>query len=215
MQQIIKSLFPLIILVLMGFISCESIFESIDGEFEKTETTMGPADVKAKASLSDYSVTISSAAHTTSDLYTFYQGLEEIRVNDGYYTYDTTVYAPSSFTIDTLLTSYNVVTPSDTTISYLRLDNAQKGHLVVFLTDYANIKLYRESSGQMTEVKCSDDNIPIETSAGFFTVSADGAPLPIIKARYEFVVENIDYLIEVITDDQTLSKTFKAALHFE
>lgn len=228
--QVSKFSLPIVLLILLVFFSCESIFESFDSNFQTQEYEMESADQMAKESLSSYSMTINTnnIAPNTEKVDLFHS-LNGIIVNDNFYTYDTTifkydttvstggdsVFTPSVFTIDTLLTSYNVVTASDTTNSFLRLTNNKNGNLVFFFTDYVQMKMYSEENNQMVEIKFIDDTMPLETIAGYFAVSSDNNAKPIIKSRYVFPLKNKDYLMEIMTNDQTVSTTFKAAFHFE
>lgn len=178
--------------------------------------------------------------YSEKTLVDLYQALNEmeagIRVNDEFYTfdttfsYDTTVFTydttisgmdttvvPDSFKVDTTaniadhLTSYEVETFSDTTESYLLFDNVMSGDVIFFFTDYIYMNLYDED-GNVLETEDSD--MPLETVAGYFTVS-DKNPVPVIKSRFAYKIEAKKYLIELITHDQTVSRTFKAAIHFD
>lgn len=159
-----------------------------------------------------------------------------IKINDNFHTfdttfsYDTTIFTydttisgidttvvPDSFEVDTTaniadhLTSYEVKTFSDTTQSYLLFDNVMSGDVIFFFTDYIYMNLYDED-GNVLEIEDSD--MPLETVVGFFNVSGKN-PCPVIKSRFAYKIDAKKYLIELITYDQTKSKTFNAAIHFD
>jgi len=150
-----------------------------------------------------------------------------VPINDGFFTYDTTVFTydtvvvetdttfiPDSIAIDTSLTSYNLRTHSDTTNSFIIIDNASSGNIVLYFTDYVRTNLYRVADNTVEAIELKDDSMPLETIAGFFNVSGSYAT-PVVKTRNVYSVGTDKLLLEIITTDQTKSKTFQAAFHFE
>jgi hypothetical protein len=53
--------------------------------------------------------------------------------------------------------------------------------------------------------------MPPEVIAGYFDI-IDNKPYPVIKARYAYLLENGDYLLEIVTTDQTRSRSFSLAI---
>jgi len=261
-KNIFKSIFIIAIMIFTLFVISCDIFK----DFEDETFEMGVADNAAKGTLSDTSYSVYTALlkdydstnyllefsngikdtipiseiygeNSKSDLYHALDEVEAgIRVNDDFYTfdttftYDTTVFTydttisgidttvvPDSFAVDTTtnitdhLTSYQVKTFSDTTKSYLLFDNVTSGYVVFFFTDYIYMNLYDED-GNILEIE--DSNMPLETISGYFVVSGKN-PSPVVKSRFACNVEAKKYLIELITHDQTVSRTFKAAIHFD
>jgi hypothetical protein len=150
-----------------------------------------------------------------------------VPINDGLFTYDTTVFTydtvvvgtdttfiPDSIAIDTSLTSYNLRTHGDTTNSFVIIDNANSGNIVLYFTDYVRTNLYGVVDNIVEAIELKDDSMPLETMAGFFDVSGSYAS-PVVKSRNVYSVGNEKLLLEIITTDQTKSKTFQAAFHFE
>lgn len=150
-----------------------------------------------------------------------------VPINDGFFTYDTTVftydtvvvgtnttYLPDSIAIDTSLTSYNLRTHSDTTNSFIIIDNVRSGNIALYFTDYVRTKLYRVANNTVESIKLMDDSMPLEMIAGFYNVSGSYAT-PAVKTRNVYTVGADQLLLEIITTDQTRSKTFQAAFHFE
>ena len=91
--------------------------------------------------------------------------------------------------------------------TYYCYDFGSSGRTVFYFDDYVNMQLYSESGNVLTPY----ESMPLEIVAGYFKVQ-NKTPVPIIKSRYEYSLHAGKYLIEIITTDQTISRTFNAVI---
>ncbi|MFA4906697.1 MAG: hypothetical protein WC602_00310 [archaeon] len=102
---------------------------------------------------------------------------------------------------DTMI--YRFITPSALNSSYYVLDVPEDGDYYIYLNEYVKVKL----TGVSGVEEDADESVPLELTANFFTIS-DNKPVPVVKARYAFELTEGKYLLELITTDQTISRTF-------
>ncbi|MBU0713287.1 hypothetical protein KJ762_14135 [bacterium] len=113
----------------------------------------------------------------------------------------------------TLLTT-QVTTVAKPNSTYLLFSSRKKSKTYFFFDDYVKVKLYETNGDQITEVNCTDDRIPLETSAGYFKLVSK-TPAPVIKARFEYDLDLKVYLLEIITTDQTVDAKFRSVIIYE
>jgi len=107
----------------------------------------------------------------------------------------------------TTLCTYKIVTGSTPDSTYLILNIPTTGTTYFYFDDYVKMNVYDLN----TSKKLDNHSIPLETTANYFTIK-DNKPVPIIKARYEYMLDTGKYIIEFISTDQTLSSTFRTVI---
>jgi len=128
---------------------------------------------------------------------------------DSEYTYIDKFYSVAHLQkyLTTSLCTYQIVTESKPKKTYIILDVPFKGDTYFYFDDYIKIRLYKEDD----ELNSKSEMIPIETSAYYFTLK-DNIPNPVLKTRYIFKLNQGQYLLEIESNDQTLSTNFRAVI---
>lgn len=111
-------------------------------------------------------------------------------------------------------TSYDIKTLADSANTFLLFNGGGAGRATFYFTDYVRMNLLDVNGSSIDTVELDNDRISLELSAGFYS-STGSSPNPIIKSRYAFDLEDQDYLLQLITFEQTLSNRFFAAILFE
>ena len=111
-------------------------------------------------------------------------------------------------------TCYDVRTLADSANTFLLFNGGGAGRATFYFTDYVRMNLLDVDGTSIDTVELGDDKIPLELSAGFYSTTGS-SPKPIIKSRYAYDLEDQDYLLQLITFEQTLSNRFFAAILFE
>jgi len=114
------------------------------------------------------------------------------------------------------LNTYQVVTASSPDTSYLLFSSRKAATTYFYFSDYIKMEVYVENDENIEEVECQSDDIPLETTAGYYEYDeTDEVVDPVIKSRYEYNLQSDLYLIKIITTDQTLSKSFRSVIIYE
>ncbi|MBL7067407.1 MAG: hypothetical protein ISS29_06060 [Candidatus Marinimicrobia bacterium] len=208
------SFFILVFLV----ISCDSIVESLDSGFKTEKYEMLAIDTLAAAIFSDTLITdivpaivekieIVSGTDTTIVYGLKYAGVTDTISDNQSITILNSLYADSA-RLSAGSVIFNVKSSPDSFSTYYCYDCNASEKSVFYFTDYAKMNLTDENGNTLN---VSSDMMPLETIAGYFTVQGTYAK-SVIKARYEYDLSPGKYLIEFITTDQTVSRTFEAVV---
>jgi len=156
-----------------------------------------------------FDVVLSSYANSKVDTF-LTQNVDSVLVMNE--TYSAIQHAGESIT-QTLVTS-QISTISNPNSYYILFQSRKQANTYFYFNDYVNIKLYELEGDQIKEVNCKSNRIPLETSAGYFKI-ANNSPTPAIKARYEYDLDIKEYLLEIITTDQTVDVKFRSLIIYE
>jgi len=118
---------------------------------------------------------------------------------------DSLVLKNATIVPDTVI--YRFITPTTLYDSYYVLDVAEDGDYYIYLNEYAKVKL----TGVSGVEEDADESVPLELTANFFTIS-DNKPVPVVKTRYAYELEEGKYLLQLTTTDQTISRTFNVVV---
>jgi len=216
--KLTSALIFLLSLLYLG--SCNSVNNAVEDALKTTSFKLSALDQVAANILSDSTVATAFKTQTaaffdtTSDTtgtnyyrITFPDNkVDTIPQND----YATLLDSLNSkkVTLTVLDTAYKVVTGTPK-ISGMKIASGDNEKLVFYITDYVIINLIKRNG---TEIIPTSKAIPTELSANCFTLK-NNKPDPKIKTRIEYdVAANTDYLLLIIRNDQTLSKTFFVAV---
>ncbi len=111
-------------------------------------------------------------------------------------------------------TCYDVRTLADSANTYLLFNSGGAGLVTFYFTDYVRMNLLDVDGSSINAVQLADDMISLELLAGFYSTTGN-SPKPIIKSRYAYELEDQDYLLQLITFEQTRSSRFFTAIIFE
>jgi len=114
---------------------------------------------------------------------------------------DSLVLKNATIVPDTVI--YRFITPTTLYDSYYVLDVAEDGDYYIYLNEYAKVTL----TGISGIEEDADESVPLELTANYFTIS-DNKPVPVVKTRYAYELEEGTYLLHLTTTDQTISRTF-------
>ncbi len=201
------------ILIFIAF-SCDSIVESLDKDFKAETYEMLAIDKLAAAIFCDTLITdivpaviekieIVSGTDTMIVYGLKYAGVTDTISDNQSITILNSLYADSA-RLSAASVIFNVKSSPDSFSTYYCYDCNASEKSVFYFTDYAKMNLTDESGNTLN---VSSDMMPLETIAGYFTDAK-----PVIKARYEYDLSPGKYLIEFITTDQTVSRTFEAVV---
>jgi len=197
-------------------VSCDKFNNAIEDKIREDEFEMEDVDQTAATLLSDSAMVDTSIAKnavgvdTTGTNYIFtFTGTRK----------DTIPQTSITRILDSLTTYKNVVTVKDTAYLYrtsatlnnncLSFTNGQEEEVVFYFTDYVLMEII-DASG--TLIAAESDQIPVELSAGCFTIKAN-VPTPIVKARYAYeLAPNTRYLFKIVKNDQTLADDIRGLI---
>lgn len=102
-------------------------------------------------------------------------------------------------------TIYRLTVSAAVDTTYLLLENATAEDVVFFYKNYVLMEII-DDTGE--NIPLLDDSIPYATIQSYYSSSGGGIKI-LINARYKYRLENDkDYIIKIITNDQTTSNQF-------
>ncbi len=201
----LKIIFPLVIIAfLLVWMACE--------DFEEETYEMEVIDETAVDILSDTTIT-EVPAPTVLDTSGYYV------INWGGGVVDSVSSSSMLNLVDTLKAKTAFVSPGNTHYiitfnkskdnNFVLLESNVSGKIVLFTKENVHFKLI-ETTG--SEVNLLSDAIPLETVAGYFHDTDDDLPVTLIEMRYEYQVQNADYLLQIISTEQTSNNKLNLAI---
>lgn len=100
---------------------------------------------------------------------------------------------------------YRLTVSAAVDTTYLLLENTTAEDVVFFYKNYVQMKII---DGTGENIPLLDDSIPYATIQSYYSSSGGGIKI-LINARYKYRLENNkNYIIKIITNDQTTSNQF-------
>jgi len=166
-------------------------------DFSTEPEPLNPADAKAIATFEDTLTTIVPIS-TLSRPDSVIRGLSAVDLIDTLLNYNKKIAIQEG-----IIYRLSVSTAVDTT--YLLLENTTAENVVFFYKNYVLMEII-DDTGE--NIPLLDDSIPYATIQSYYSSSGGGIKI-LINARYKYRLENNkNYIIKIITNDQTTSNQF-------
>lgn len=234
LTQIMTALTIGLVFLLSCLASCEKFNSTVEDQLREDEFEMEIVDQLAADILSDSSAIDTMIVRACAGLDTIHIDSTYITGNDTdivrYFFYKLEYASGKKDTIPINLNNYSVlldtldsknfkIAVKDTAYelqtiptlmnSVLSLTTGTEGELVFYFTDYVLMEIVKENG---TVITAKSDNIPLELSAGCFTIVSE-VPQPIVKARYGYELDpSTRYLLKIIKNDQTEEDDFRGLI---